>query len=161
MLWFYMQSTKCRRFLACLLPAIKSSIYEGAERDPGCSTTRLGVRALVSRPARSATPRPARVGSSTTPARVGSSSLRWKPSSATLSTSTDHGARSSSSAICELATVRMKLQPGICQFLVLRVWVKIPCHTPVAWRFIGMSRPLPVSRLPSEDQQITDCSSSF
>ena len=43
----------------------------------------------------------------------------------------------------------MKLQPGVRPFPVLEG--KTPCHTPVVGIFSGNYRPLPVSRLPSED----------
>ena len=55
--------------------------------------------------------------------------------------------------VCE-ATLRMKLQPGICPFPVLKFWhekVKTPCHTPVPWHVAGIYRPLPVSRVLSEE----------
>ena len=54
------------------------------------------------------------------------------------------------------ATIRMKLQLGRLPFPLLRLWMKPSCHTPVPWRFTGISRPLLVSRLPSEGQRKAD-----
>ena len=47
----------------------------------------------------------------------------------------------------------MKLQPGIRPFPVLGFWGKTPCHTPVPWHIAGICRPLPVSRVLSEEQR--------
>ena len=57
-----------------------------------------------------------------------------------------------------LSTLRMKLQTGICPLSVLRFWGKntMPYAGTMA-HFTGIVRPLPVSRLPSEDQRKTGC----
>ena len=81
-----------------------------------------------------------------------------------------------------LTTLRIKLQPGVLPFPVLRFWDTNTMYTryhgftgivgwssirhipwventmPVSWHFTGIYRPLPVSRLPSEDQRKTGCS---
>ena len=52
----------------------------------------------------------------------------------------------------------MKLQPEICPFPVLESWVKnTMSYTLVPWHIAGISRPLPVSRVLSEEQRKTGC----
>ena len=56
----------------------------------------------------------------------------------------------------------MKLRPGIIPFRMCGI--RIPGQNATAyagtvpWHFTGISRPVPVSRLPSEDQRETGCS---
>ena len=59
------------------------------------------------------------------------------------------------------STLTMKLHPGIRPFLILGSWGKQIWHNYVAWHFTGISRPLPVSRLPNKDQLNTGWSSNM